>query len=857
MASREIMTKFRLEGGAEYQRAMKESADAVKVLASEQRLAAAEFESTGDAQEYAAETARILKDQIREQERAVQAAKDGLELLRKLGVDPNDKAMQQWNIRLNTAKTRLTNMQSQLNKANTDLQNNKGKLDESENSAKGFGDQLDRIGKNIDFTATITAIGNIKDKIEGVLKAAARVAKGVWEMGTDAGKWADDLATAASKAGLDVETYQSWQYASMFIDTEVTKISSTITKLEKELGSENTEVAKAFNMLHVRTREAGGGVRDATDVFWDVVDALHAIEDPTVRSIRAQEILGQSWKDLNPLIEEGSKAYKDYAEEGLKTSVISKENVEALGRMNDSQNKLNAAIQKAKFDSLSALAPTFETVSDALSTAVGALNDFLQSEEGQEALSDLNDALSGVIDSFLGEDSGKGTFQSIVEGASGALNTLNDALKWVQDNGDLIKDIVLGLVAAWTGLTVTDSVLSLLQLLQKVPLAKLTAAFGSAGAAGAAGAAAASGAAGAAGTAAAGAAGATLSGLATNAFSGASSVVNFLLSKLGLAGIGTLYGVPMLDFFKDPSKYTKPEAKEKYEELNVDPLSGLRSAAKNPSAVREGLRALLGAGDSAAAKEATEQIAEETAESMEKTISEKINSANWETLFRSDPNNEIWQKIFGEFDPQWALNNWEQAGAYMQQAIQQESPNGELSITLHDKGAELAGAALDGAEERLNDGTAEILGYNFSIGLANGIVSGQGEVERAAQAVSKAAQVTAQITLGIASPSRVMARLGAYVSQGFAEGIDRGVEGVRSAVSRMSGAAFSVPVSAAGQGPRLAFAGAGQGAAAAGSAAAPGQNIHATIVMDKKIVGYMVAPVVNEAIGAIVEEARA
>lgn len=840
MANREIKTRFRLEGESEYRRAMKDAADATKVLNSEQKLAEAQFEATGDAQEYAAETARILKDQIREQEKAVAAAQAAVEKLKAAGVDPADKSMQQWNTRLNTAKTRLLNLQTQLNGANTDLQANKGKLDESEGSAKDFGDQLERIGNNIDFTATITAIGNIKDKIEGVLKAAARVAKGVWEMGTDAGKWADDLATAASKAGLDVETYQSWQYASMFIDTEVSRIASTITKLEKELGSNNTEVAKAFNMLHVRTREAGSGVRDATDVFWDVIDALHAIEDPTVRSIRAQEILGQSWKDLNPLIEKGSKAYKDYAEEGLKTAVISKENVEALGQMNDSQNKLNAAIQKAKFDALAALAPTFKTVSEALNTAVGALNDFLQSQEGQEALSKLNDALSGVIESFLGEDGGKGTFKSIVEGASGALETFNQALQWVQDNGETIKAVVLGLVGAWTGLTVAESVLSLLQLLQKVPLAKLTAVFGSAGAASAAKAASA---AGVTGTAAAGAAGAA--GTAASAATGATTLT-------GTATSPVINGMALGALLKTGIEYA---------EKTGSGLVGQLYKQQNPDLKPVQIAGYMDENGKVISTEKAEKMAQEAAaaaaETVEKTISEKINSANWETLFKADPNNEIWQKIFGEFDPQWALDNWAQAGAYMQQAIQQETPNGELSITLKEKGAELAGAALDGAEERLSDGSIETIGYNASIGLANGIVDGQDEVVAAAESVAQAAQDALSIKLEIRSPSRVMARLGAYVSQGFAEGIDRGVEGVRSAVSRMSGAAFSVPVSAAAQGPRLAFAGAGQGAAAAGSAAAPGQSIHATIVMDKKIVGYMVAPVVNEAIGAIVEEARA
>lgn len=845
MANREIKTRFRLEGESEYRRAMKDAADATKVLNSEQKLAEAQFEATGDAQEYAAETARILKDQIREQEKAVAAAQAAVDKLTQKGVNPADSSMRDWNTRLNTARTRLFRLQSQLNFTNTDLQTNKDKLDESEGSAKGFGDQLDRIGKNIDFTATITAIDNIKGKIEGVLKTAARAAKGFWDMETNAGKWADDLATAAANAGLDVETYQSWNYASQFIDTDVSKIVSSITRLEKDLGSENAEMAKNFNALAIRTRESGGKVRDATDVFWEVIDALSRIEDPTKRSIHAQALLGQSWKELNPLIEAGSKAYKDLAKEGLETAVVSKENVDALGQMNDSQNRLNASIQKAKFDTLAALAPTFTTVSDALKTAVDALNEFLQSEEGQEALTNLNSALSGVVKTFLGEDGGKGTFQSIVEGASGALDTFNKALLWVQDNGETIEAIVLGLVGAWTGLTVSKEVLSLLQLLQKVPLAKLSAVFGSAGAAGAAGTAAAgaSGAAGAAGTAAAGAAGA--SGAVKSATAGATTLT-------GTASSALINGLSLGALFKTGMEFA---------EKTGSGLWGALAKKSDPDLKPVQVAGYMDENGKVISREKAEKMAEEAAaaaaETVEKTISEKITSANWETLFKKDPNNSIWQEIFGGFDPQWALENWAQAGAYMQQAIQQETPNGELSITLREKGAEIAGAALTGAEERLGDGSIETIGYNASVGLANGIVDGQDEVVKAAESVASAAQEAMSIKLEIRSPSRVMARLGAYVSQGFAEGIDRGVDSVRSAVSRMSGAAFSAPVSLMAQAPRLAVAGAAPAAGASGSAAAPGQSIHATIVMDKKVVGYMVAPVVNEAIGAIVEEARA
>lgn len=884
MADREIKTRFRLEGESEYRRAMKESADAIKVLASEQKLAAAEFEATGDAQEYAAETARILKDQIREQERAVQAAQQAVEKLKAAGVDPADKSMQQWNTRLNTAKTRLLNMQTQLGKADTALGTNKEKLDQSDGSAKNFGDQLERIGKNIDFTATITAIDNIKGKIESVIKTAAKAAKGFWDMQTDAGKWADDLATAAAKAGMDVETYQSWNYASQLIDTDASKIISTITRLEKDLGSENKEIAKAFNQLGVSTRAAGGQVKNATDVFWDVVDALGRIENPTRRSILAQRLLGESWKDLNPLIEAGSQAYKDLAQEGLDTAVVSEENVKKLGEMNDAQSKLNSSIQKAKFDTLAALAPTFTEVSNALNTAVGALNDFLQSEAGQEALSNLNEALSGVIKSFLGEDGGKGTFESIVSKAAGALEKANEALVWVQDNGELIKGIVLGLVGAWGGLEIASSVLSLLNLLQKVPLEKLSAVFGGSAAQAVAGASSAAGAAGAAGTAAAGAASAARTAAAGSAAAGPTTLVgtatNPLLNGLSL---GALLKTGIEYAKKTDSGILGAAYKKANPDLKPIKIAGFMDENGNvvepDSPAADAINAQAEQVEQAA--ERLNQATEEANAAVEKTAAEigkKITVYNWDALFQQDPENEIWKQLFGDFDLDWVKQNWSQAAEYMLQVIKEKTPNGEMSTVANETGKEMddglaagiqdnqgvvesaaadtAASAQTGADETLNNGSMETIGYNASIGLANGIVDGQDEVMAAAQAVAQSAADTMASALEIGSPSRVMARLGGYVVQGFAEGIDRGINDVERAVSRMSGAAFRAPVMAAPQGPRIAQAAAapmGAGGAAGGAA---GQNIQAVIMMDKKTVGYLVAPVVNEAIGAIIQEQR-
>ena len=51
MPTRDIKTRFKLEGEQEFKRAMSDAASAVKVLNSEEKLAKAQFEATGDAQQ--------------------------------------------------------------------------------------------------------------------------------------------------------------------------------------------------------------------------------------------------------------------------------------------------------------------------------------------------------------------------------------------------------------------------------------------------------------------------------------------------------------------------------------------------------------------------------------------------------------------------------------------------------------------------------------------------------------------------------------------------------------------------------------------------------------------------------------
>ena len=118
--AREIKTKFVLEGEQKYKQGMRDAANAVKLLNSEEKLAKAQFEQTGDAQEYQAKRVEILKQKIEEQKKAVEAARDALKELEANG-QSGSRVAQDWTIKLNNANTTLTRMQTELAGAQAEL----------------------------------------------------------------------------------------------------------------------------------------------------------------------------------------------------------------------------------------------------------------------------------------------------------------------------------------------------------------------------------------------------------------------------------------------------------------------------------------------------------------------------------------------------------------------------------------------------------------------------------------------------------------------------------------------------------------------------------------------------------------
>lgn len=817
----DLKTRIVLEGEREYARAMSDAARQIKALNAEERLAAAQFQATGNAQEHAAEQARILRDQIALQKQAVDAAEQAVRQLTQQGVQPNDDALVKWKTKLTNARTSLVQLQTRLDGVESDLKEDTTEFGKAGEAATGYGEDLKKIGGTINTQAAIDSIGRITSAIEGTVRMAARATRAVVNIAVEAGKWADDIKTTADQMGIDPETLQSWQYAAMFIDTEMTDISKSWQDIGKRLLDGNNDYAVGLDQMGIATRDAAGNLRSTEDIFWDAIDYLHGIDDESIRAAKATELFGNDWRKINPLIQAGSKAFKSLAAEGREVAVVSNDNVDELGSMQDSFDGLQMRFTKLKMDTLAALAPTFKDVADALSVAVTALNEFISSAEGQQALKDLGGALESIIKQFTeADENGENGFQKLVKSAGEAVSGLTKGLTWISENSGAVVLALTLMGGAFAALKVTSGVLEFMQLAQttnwmgmgnffkgkgttpSTPTSTPTTAPAGTPTGGQA----------IAPAVAAGAPGLTWGAFLGDALKFAGVDAAVIAAAIAPAVIAHNMNVADVEAQTAETKAAAQAAADAYGE-GADEMLAAANMAADALGIDKSRKAFDGStilGDPAAVNRTLQTFKEY------KWLRDILDPATWEALQKigteqstlsAMEEGDLLRSINSSIiDRMQAGENWTPV---------KHEPTQEEIWALEDMQA-LAGFA---AEE------TEPLGKDTVAGIAQGIRANIPEAEAAASELSTSIEATIQKVLDMHSPSRAMAALGQMAGLGFAEGLASSAGAVAAAAASLGAIASRIPM------PR--YAGAAGAAGMAG--AAVGASFSSSFYIDKYV----------------------
>lgn len=420
-----IGAKIGVDGEREYRQALSNINQQTKELNSEMKLLESSFTSETSEMEKASAKSALLERQIANQAAKVDTLTDKYNReqseLSRLKAEmerataeygANSKEAEQATTAYNKFATQTSKTKTELNRAQAGLNDLKNELEETKNPTKEeakaveeVGDNLDKAGKNGSVFGDVLKANVVSDVIIGGFKAMGEaissIAKGLASTVTDTIQWADDLATLSVQTGISTDRLQEMEYMSNLVDVDVNTITGSLAKMTRNMSNaaEGTgDAAEAFEKLGINVADGDGNLRDAREVFYEVVDALGNMENATERDAAAMQIFGRSAQELNPLIAAGSETLEEYAAEAHEVGYVIDE--EMLGSMLDTSDALDR-IQKAaegtKRRLVAAFAPTIANALERLTPSLVEMGESLTDLVGP-AVDALSDGIKWVTD---------------------------------------------------------------------------------------------------------------------------------------------------------------------------------------------------------------------------------------------------------------------------------------------------------------------------------------------------------------------------------------------------------------------------------------------------------------------------
>lgn len=391
-----INTKFTLSGEKEYKQAISEIGSGMKVLDSEMRKVSSAYAQNADSVEALNAKNDVLERKISTQAEKIEYLKAALQQsAEKYG--EADKRTMQW-------QTSLNNAEAELNNLNNQFDENKQKIADSSKEMGNLGDVVNGLTSKLGIQlpdgmkSSMNAMGSLDAQslalaggFAAVAAAIVKVEKAMISMTKESAAFADNIITLSMQTGQSTQQLQEFAYASELIDVSVDTLQGSLTKLTNNMqdAMNGTGNAKAsFDKLGVSVINAvDGSMRSANDVFYETIDALGQVKNETERDAMAMDIFGRSAQDLNPLIIQGSKTLKAYADEAHNVGyVLDDEALSALGAVDDAYQRLQKTQEGVKNQLSAEFAPYLEEFYGDVTTMV---------KDGGKALKD-----SGIVDSF-------------------------------------------------------------------------------------------------------------------------------------------------------------------------------------------------------------------------------------------------------------------------------------------------------------------------------------------------------------------------------------------------------------------------------------------------------------------------
>lgn len=468
-----IRTRFVAEGEKEYRQALGNINGSLNILNAESKRLQEQFKGNEDSLEALTATNKNLNKIVGELTKKQELQQERLKKLTE-AYGENDARTMRMAKAVKDTEAALLKQKRALEESKDAVENFGQKESEAEENTQDLGDALNDVGGKFgislpkEMTNTLNGMLNLDAQtlvlvgsFAAVAAAVVEVEKALISLTIESAAYADEILTQSVVTGLSAEALQEYQYAAELVDVSLDTLTSSQAKMIRSMDAArrgSKEQAEAFDKLGISVQNADGTLRDAQEVFGDVIDALGDISNETERDAIAMTIFGRSARDLNPLIKAGSDGLRELTQEAHDVGyVMGEEALDALGAVDDQLQRMNRSGEALKNHIAVGMAPAVENLMKKGTDLFVRLQEAAEGSGILEvfgALLDVVSALEPLFDVLLGTaEDGVPVLQTLAL----ALGVLADALTIVANTIAIVIELFKQLFNLISGKGFDDS----------------------------------------------------------------------------------------------------------------------------------------------------------------------------------------------------------------------------------------------------------------------------------------------------------------------------------------------------------------------------------------------------------------
>jgi hypothetical protein len=208
----------------------------------------------------------------------------------------------------------------------------RGGLQATKRAAGSSMDGLDGAGAKVRSFVSVARAGFAT--LAGVVAGAAAAVKGAIDS-------ADELGKTAQKVGIGTQALSELAYAAKLADVGLDALRTGLGQFNKQLVGNEALIRE----LGIATRGAGGDFRATEAILADLSDVFQELPDGPQKSALAIKLFGRAGADLIPLLNSGSSALAEMAQEARDLGVsISDDAAKQAELFNDNLTRLQSAV---------------------------------------------------------------------------------------------------------------------------------------------------------------------------------------------------------------------------------------------------------------------------------------------------------------------------------------------------------------------------------------------------------------------------------------------------------------------------------------------------------------------------------